>query len=73
MLRIIVLIDARDNEFGGSKIAAPAALTLQYACMGTNASIFIGGAVDMTAIDMLLTSSTTAAEMPSLKRCVAIF
>ena len=37
----------------------PTALTLQYACMGTNVLIFSGGSVDMT-----LTLSTAAAEMP---------
>ena len=49
--RIIVLVDARDIEFCGSNIGATAALTLQYACMGTNASIFSGGSVGMAPID----------------------
>ena len=70
--RIIVLIDASDIEFCGSNIGAVAALTLQYACMGTNASIFNGGGVDMTANDMQSTSCTTAAEMPSSKWFVAV-
>ena len=54
--RIIVPIDARDIEFCGSNIGAVAALTLHYACMGTNASIFSGGSVEMMAIGMLSTS-----------------